>query len=268
MLIKWRVNAMKSSEKFENRLRTAINAEADEISPSEDMFLQINRKIKSKDMGVNYMNIKATKKSRGILIACLILVFTTITCFAAVKIVGYTGHSTNNTFKAFPSENEVRKEVGFVPKYVSELTGEYEFYRGGVGETTANGEDGSEVMTVKTVSFTYKNGDSTVELSVEDGIFPESEEVGELVNISSGIEGKYYSEMYKFVPGDYIMTEQDKADESSGKYIFSYGSDEIEVNHMQQISWEENGMSYTLMNSDDKVDKTILTDMVAEIVNK
>lgn len=259
---------MKSSEKFENMLRTAINAEADEISPSEDMFLQINRKIKSKDMGGNYMNIKATKKSRGILIACLILVFTTITCFAAVKIVGYTGHSTNNTFKAFPSENEVRKEAGFVPKYVSELTGEYEFYRGGVGETTADGEDGSEVMTIKTVSFTYMNEDSTVELSVKDGIFPDFEEGGETVKITDAIEGKYYSEMYKFVPEDYVMTEQDKADEESGKCTFSYGSDKVEINHMQQITWEENGMSYALINSDDKVDKTILSNMATEIVNK
>lgn len=258
---------MKSSEKFENKLRKAIYTEADKISPSEDMFLQIKREIKSKELGVNYMSIKVTKRSRGILIACLILAFTTVTCFAAVKIVGYTGHSTNDTFTSFPSENAVRKEAGFVPKYVSELTDEYEFYRGGVGEVTADGEDGSELMTVKTVSFTYKNGDSTVELSVKDGIFSDFGEGGETVKFTSEIEGKYYSEMYKFVPGDYIMTEQDKLDEASGKYVFSYGSDKVEVTHMQQISWQENGMCYTLINSDDKVDKTILTDMASEIIN-
>lgn len=259
---------MKSSKKFENNLRKAIYAEADKISPSEDMFLKIKREIKSKNLGVNYMSMKANKKSRGILIACLILVFTTVTCFAAVKIVGYTGHSTNNTFTTFPSEQEVKKEAGFIPNYLAELTGDYEFYKGGVGEVTADGEDGSKVMTVKTINFTYKNGDSIVDLSVENGIFPDSGEDGEAVNITSDIEGKYYSETYKFVPGDYVMTEQDKADEESGKYIFSYGSDKVEINHMQQLSWEENGMSYILANSDDKVDKTTLTDMAAEIANK
>ncbi|WP_051280274.1 hypothetical protein [Anaerovorax odorimutans] len=262
---------MKSPKEFENRLRTAIYAEADKICPSEDMFLQINRKIKSKNMGVNYMNIKSIKKTRGILIACLILAFTTMTCFAAVKIVSYTSHSTNNTFTEFPSEKEVKKEAGFVPKYVNEITGGYKFYKGGVGEEAAETEDGSAAMTVKTANFNYKNGNSTVSLLVEDGILPESEDgeaAGETIKLTSDIEGKYSSELYKFVPPDYVMTEQDKSDEESGKYIFSYGSEKVEINHMQQISWEEDGMSYSLINSDDKVDKTILTNMANEIINK
>lgn len=123
-------------------------------------------------------------------------------------------------------------------------------------------------MTVKTADFNYKNGDSTVSLLVEDGVLPGAEEGGEMIKITSDLEGRYCSESFKFVPGDYVMTEQDKADEESGKYIFSYGSEKVEINHMQQITWEDNGMSYTLINSDDKVDKTILANMAAEIVNK
>lgn len=262
---------MKSLEKFEdNRLRMALHAEADKIGSSEDMFLQISRKIKDVNMGVDHMNISTTKKTRGILIACLILVLTTATCFAAVKIAGYTSHGTNNTFTTFPSENEVRKEAGFVPKYVSELAGGYVFDQGGIGEVAANGADGKAVKTVKMVTFSYKNEDSGVNLYVENGTLPESEEdeAGKAVKITPSIEGTYYSNMYKFVPADYTMTEQDKADEASGKYVFSYGSDKVEINHMQQLIWNENGMSYTLINSDDKVDEAMLAKMAAGIVNK
>lgn len=259
---------MKLPEKFEDKLKKAIHAEADKICPSEDMFLQINRKIKSENMEGKNMNFKPIKKTRGLLVACMLLAFTTITCFAAVKIVSYTAHSTNNTFAEFPSEKEVKKEAGFVPKYVDEIAEGYEFYRGGVGETSAETEDGSAAATLKSANFSYKNGDSTVSLLVEDGVLPGAEEGGEIANITSDVEGRYYSQMYKFVPPDYVMTEQDKADEKSEKCVFSYGSEKVELNHIQQIAWEDNGMSYTLINSDGTVDKTILANMAAKIANK
>ncbi len=260
---------MKLPGKFEEKLKKAMDAEAGKICPSEDLFLQINRKIESENMGVKNMNFKPIKKTRRILVACmLLLVFTTITCFAAAKIVSYTSHSTNDTFAEFPSEKEVKKEAGFLPKYVEEFTAGYKFYRGGVGESTANTEDGTEDMTVKTAHFTYKNGDSAVSLLVEAGILPGEKSEGENVKITSDTEGRYSGQMYKFLPADYVMTAQDKADEESGKYVFSYGSQEIEINHMQQISWEDNGMSYTLINSDDTVDKATLVNMAAEIMNK
>ncbi|AMJ41061.1 MAG TPA: hypothetical protein DDW34_00440 [Clostridium sp.] len=259
---------MKSPENFEDKLRKAIYAEADKICPSEDMFLQINRKIKNKNMEEKNMKLFSIKKTRGILVACMLLAFTSITCFAAAKIVSYTSHSTNSTFAEFPSEKEVKKEAGFVPKYVNELAGGYAFYNGGIGETNAETEDGSAVVTLKTANFSYKNGDSTVNLLVENGIMPSADENGEIVKISANVEGRYHSDMYKILPPDYVMTEQDKADAESGKYVFSYGSEEVEVLHMQQIQWEDNGMSYSLINSDDKVDKDVLVKMAGEIVNK
>ena len=259
---------MRSSGKFEDKLKVAIHAEADKICPSEDMLLQINRKIKNNSMEGKNMKLQPTKRTRGILVACMLLAFTSITCFAAVKIASYTSHSTNNTFTEFPTEKEVKKEAGFVPKYVNELAEGYMFYAGGVGESNAMTEDGSTAMTVKTANFAYKKGESIVNLLVEDGILPGEEESGEIVKITDGIEGRYYSDMYKTLPPDYEMTAEDKADEESGKYIFSYGSQEVEVDHVQQILWKENGMSYTLINSDDAVDKTTLMNMAAEIVNK
>ena len=39
---------------------------------------------------------------------------------------------------------------------------------------------------------------------------------------------------YKFVPPDYEMTEQDKEDEASGKYIFSYGTDEVKYQNVNR----------------------------------
>lgn len=258
---------MESPEKFDDRLKKAIYAKADKICPSDDLFFKIDKKIKSENMEVKNMKLKTMTKTRGILVACVVLAFTTITCFAAANIASYVSHSTNDTFKELPSEKEVKKEAGFVPKYVDEFAAGYEFYRGGVGESSAQTEDGSSVATVKTANFSYKNGDSIVNLMVSDGVLP-ADDFGETIMITSDLEGRYTSEMYKIVPSDYIMTEQDKEDEESGKYIFSLGSDEVEVKQIQQISWEDNGMSYTLMNSDGAVDKDMIINMAAEIVNK
>ncbi|MGN0711914.1 MAG: hypothetical protein ACI4LO_09135 [Anaerovoracaceae bacterium] len=259
---------MKSSEKFEQRLKEAVFMEANKIDPSEDMFMRIEAEIKNKNMGVVNMDTNKCRRTRGILIACLILVLTTVTCFAASKIVGYHSHSTNDTFMSFPSEKEVKRAGGFVPKYIEEFSNGYVFERGGVGETVADGEDGRAVMTVKEINFSYKNGKSLVDLTVSEQPFPDEESGGEKVALVNGIEGEYYSDMYKFLPSDYEMTEQDKADEASGKYIFSYGTEKVEIQHVQQIKWEDDGMVYALINFDDGVDKDGLAQMAGEVIGK
>lgn len=91
----------------------------------------------------------------------------------------------------------------------------------------------------------------------------------EIIDVFNGSEIKYKAYMTKVVPHDYQLTEQDKTDQASGKYMFSYGSKNIEILHVQFVRWEYDGIGYMLieMNSDNKIEKEELADMAEEMIS-
>ena len=65
-----------------------------------------------------------------------------------------------------------------------------------------------------------------------------------VIDTYNGIDLYFSSDAYKFVPEDYEMTEQDKQDEASGKYVFSCGSKKEEVAQFK-YDWTEDGIYYS-----------------------
>lgn len=258
---------MQPSTKFEKELERMILRETANVYPSEDMFRRIEQKI-SEEGNCN-MKTGTIKRSKLLLAACLVLVFTTVTCFAASKIASYTVVGTNDTFKTYPAEEQVKEKAGFLPKYLESFSNGYQFKNAGVGETTAMDEEGNKIGTVPMISFTYKNGDSIVSLNVDNSGQTDMDEDPNASVIMAGNTKIHYSEyMNKILPPDYEMTEQDKKDEAEGTYVFSYGSEKVEISHIQSLVWVENGMTYYLGCFDDGVDQKELIEMAKEIMNK
>lgn len=259
---------MQPSTKFEQSIQYAVEKKVENIYPSEKMFDEIKMKIRMEREGEKVMKIKSVKKSRGLLAACLLLALTTVTCFAAIHISSYEGHS-QNIFSKYPDQKAMEKAAGFSPKYIEGFANGYEFKMAGTGETTANDEAGNAVATVKTANVTYSKGGSLVSLIVQDGVLEEGEdEFGVPVTLAGNVKGQYSEYQNKVVPPDYQMTEDDKKAEKEGKYIFSFGSEKVEINHVQSITWTENGQSYYIGCYDDGVDKEGLIEMANELIMK
>lgn len=71
---------------------------------------------------------------------------------------------------------------------------------------------------------------------------------------------------YKFVPANYEMTEEDKALTEQGNYTLSYGTDKVEIQQNKYVSWEKDGVSYTIMGFDlDLTDEEML-DMAGQMI--
>ena len=83
----------------------------------------------------------------------------------------------------------------------------------------------------------------------------------------NGIAIAYISYANKVVPADYQQTEQDMKDEESGKYVFSYGADEVEISQVQGVEWEQDGIYYNLTAIDSPLDKQGLIDMAKEVID-
>lgn len=262
---------MRSFTKFDNELKQAVSQKAMEISPSENMFAEINKKIGSINKEEYNMKLNIAKKSRGLLIACALLVLTTGACFAATKIVDYTG-CLDSKFETYPTEKQMKKEAGFVPKYVDKFKNGYAFEEAFVGEYEGKDSGNNTAVMVKSADFTYLKGDANVYLYAMEkpkGVeFDNLLKDGEQITVSGGQLVYYYDYLNKMKPGDYVMTEQDKTDEANGTYIFSFGENYDCVRHIQILGWEENSISYSLECYDDKLSKDELLKMVQEIMKK
>lgn len=262
---------MRSFTKFDTELKQAVSHKAMEISPSENMFAEINDKIGSINKEEYNMKLNIAKTSKGLLIACAVLALTTGACFAATKIVNYTG-CLDSKFETCPTEKQMEKEVGFVPKYVDKFENGYAFEEAFVGEYEGKDSEDNTAVMLKSADFTYLKGDAQVYLyAMEkpkgvklDNLLKDGEQI-----TVSGSQLVYYTDyLNKMKPGDYVMTEQDKIDEANGAYIFSFGENLDCVKHIQIIGWEENSISYTLECYDDSLSKDELVKMVEELVKK
>ena len=63
------------------------------------------------------------------------------------------------------------------------------------------------------------------------------------------------------------MTEQDKIDEAEGKVVFSYGSDEVEVNEIKTVKFVKDNTQVTLMDMDSNVDMGELVNMLKTVID-
>ena len=81
-----------------------------------------------------------------------------------------------------------------------------------------------------------------------------------------GVTVNYYQETYKFVPEDYEKTAQDKAMEAAGGYYVSFGTDEIEEMQSMSVSWEKDGVAYSIQGFDTDLTPQEMLSMAGEMI--
>lgn len=62
-----------------------------------------------------------------------------------------------------------------------------------------------------------------------------------------GIEVRFYHDTYKFVPEGYALTEEDQQNLEHDDYFISEGVEEIEMTTISSITWEQDGIQYTML---------------------
>lgn len=216
-------------------------------------------------------NIKIYKNGsfkKRIIIAVAATCVLGTTAFAAGKLFSTVGHSSNiPTYTTMPKVEQVNNDLGFNPKLVDKFENGYIFENGYTGENEGFDEQGNSLGKTKSLHFAYKKGDDKLSLYMEKNLFSERSEQEVVVDTYNDIDLYYRSYANKLVPGDYEMTEQDKQDEASGKYVFSYGSKDIEVSKIQGLNWEQNGINYSFLAVDSDISQDELVEMAHQIVS-
>ena len=209
---------------------------------------------------------KAFFVKRAVIAAAIVAAFG-VTAVAAMKASFLESHTDLRTAVTDIAEfQEMNDDENIGVTYPEELSG-YTFDKGYASNDKASDTDGNVIREYKAFTADYVNGDKSVTVIADP-----SADIIEISNYydTEDINGTtvYKSETtFKFVPPDYEMTEQDKADEASGKYVFSYGSNEVEIETMRQVAWvTDENVLITILSSDGMADMDELVSMAGEMI--
>ena len=151
-------------------------------------------------------------------------------------------------------------------KYIEEFSNGYKFEKGFESDSSAADENGEILREYKSFNLDYSDGKNDVTLYVDPDAdltgVPDDEPILEI----DGTDVYAFETVFKFVPPDYVLTEQDKEDQESGKYVFSYGSEKVEIETMRQVMWQDGNITFTLLDSTGTVDMSELTAMAEEMI--
>lgn len=249
----WNNTFPDTPKSFKNKVSATLNCLPDQKENDE----MENRKIYKKG---------SFKKRIIIALAATMILGTTV--FAAGKIFSITSHGSNiPTYTTMPTVEQVKNDFGFNPKLVKEFDNGYTFANGYTINNEGLDVKGNSVGKTKSLDFTYTKGNDKLNLYIENGRLGENSKKATVVNTYNDIDLYYHSYANKLVPGDYKMTEQDKQDQLSGKYVFSYGSDKEEISQVQYLNWMQDGINYSFLATDSNISQDELVKMAKQVID-
>lgn len=247
--------------------------------PTREFHERLCHTLDNLDERKNVKMRKITFK-KGLIIAAAVsaMVIGTAVIATPGTIRTISGSSTSFlNYKEIPTAEKLQKDIGIVPKLLSEFSNGYAF-DGAVKVDNAIEDlvDGTKRMVVvdengkeqkfKSLSVKYKNGDNKITLDADPegyDIYTDRTEAENYKDISIS----YNAFTNKFVPADYQKTEQDIKDEDEGKYVFSFGTDDIEIHYVQGVTWVQDGIKYHINAMDSPLSEQELIDMAKEIID-
>ena len=240
-------------ENFKKRVRSTL----DNLPEKGEVYNMENKK--------RYKGSSFIKKSVAVIAATFIL---TTSAFALGKVTSLVSVTSNiPTYRTIPSNEKINKDLGFTPKLIEKFKNGYVFKSGHISKTEGLDENKEVVGKSKVASFEYKKDNNRLTLFMEGKMLGESDKNEELVENYNGVDLYYYSYTNKIVPADYKMTEQDKLDEKSGKFVFSYGSSKTEIYKQTFVNWKDGDVYYSFLATDSDLTKDDLVKMAKEIID-
>lgn len=271
---------------LDNEIKKALTLKAENIELPPNLLNSIRIELEEKEND----SMKRFKFTTKVLIASLALTVILASGVIAGGKIAFTTTSSSHfdDINHFPTLEEVENIVDYSPKFVEKLgthkfkfanpseskdivdNGTHKFKLASPGESKDIDDNGNILNKYKDISFWYKTDNDGATLTLHTK--PSSEvsnadkENSEIINYD-GITLYYSSFTYKAVPPDYIKTDEDKELEDKGELMIGYGSDKIEEKKTQSIVWNEEGITYDLLDMNEEIDKSEFIEMAKQIID-
>lgn len=238
---------------FHNKILSTLS----QLPEEKENKVMENHQIKKK------MSVK-----RVIIIVAVAVMLLGTTAFAAGKVTSIISSTSKiPTYRSLPDTEQVNADFGFCPKLLEQFNNGYIFDAGYTTKTSDMDENGNTLSKGKELALEYKKGNDTVNMITASKPLSEEEYSTSSKLKFQGITLYESSYSIKFVPVNYEMTEQDQQDEADGRYVFSYGTDEVQVHNYQFINWQQEGISYSLFVCDSNLTAEDLLSMAYQLID-
>lgn len=234
----------------------------DDLQPSTELYDKIRISEETKMMRFNKMKMV-------VWIAAACMVFGT-TVFAAGKISGYKSWSNTLTEeKDISKAREDAEKLGVTLEIPADFSNGYVFDRSNAGGIEGLDEDGNAVVSGKSFEATYCREDaSNIYLNVDPSFEPLVAEECDICKEINGIKVYFYDHIYKFVPSDYELTDEDRENMEKPGYNISYGSDEVEEQKCSGFIFEYEEKVYNILSFDAELSADEWYEMAEELLTK
>ena len=196
--------------------------------------------------------MKSKRRTRIFILAAALICLLSITAYAAglLNIQSYQSGSSN-IFDKYSEINKALAQAGLQADIPESFANGFRFQSAKVQDVDAMDENGEQVLTFKELIVYYKDEQGQMlALCLRGNLeeLPKDERTPAGVKTAGGVELKFYRDIYRFVPEDYQLSEEEtKWVDQPGHYV-SYGADEVQEKIASFLLWTENGINYSLMN--------------------
>lgn len=225
------------------------------------------------------INMKKSKFfKRAIAVVAVAVVMTTTAAAGNIVVTKYyrSSNSPSSEFTTLPTPEELKKDYDFEFIPLDSFSNGYTFIDGRESKALAIGENEEKIAEFQKLSINYVNSDNEIAVSVSS-YHEDITNVGmnsEYSETYNDVEIYYNNDTYKLIDSDYVMTEQDKIDMESGKYVFGVGGgrndgivSDIVVSDLQFISWIDNDLCFLIMAENSDLSQDDLIDMAKEYID-
>lgn len=259
---------------LDEKIIEAFKAESQAVKTSDDIKSKIDERIrlsKIEAMSANreVYKMKNWRIKKKVIVGIAMGLLTSSACLAAGQATGIIGGSKLGwTHLKYSDMEKVEKEAGFDPIVPKEFANGYTFDSMEVGYNKCVDDQDNVVEEYKSINVDYvKEGRSKVHLNTEQKRYYDNPREANETQEYKDITLSYFLTHYKFVPVDYDLTEEDKANMEKDDYEISVGSHEIEYNEVGDVIWDMDGISYSIMVFDTDMSTSELFDMAKEVID-
>lgn len=215
------------------------------------------------------MKIRRIKLRRIAVLAAAVVMLLSVTVIAANIILGGRGgHSSNiPSYYSIPSKDTILKDTGIAPSIPESFSSGFVFDSGYIMYNEDFDTEGDSVQEYKGLQFDYKKNEEKITLFIDAAMAGVQVKDPDVTKSYKSSELLYYSYINKLVPPDYKPTAEDQQAERDGSVVLSYGTEKIEMHHVQGIAWEYQGLNYELLAMDIDISEDTLFEMAKEMID-
>lgn len=257
-------------KKSENIISNALKFHADTIEASPVMKEKIDQAILEQNTVFKKERSTSMKWNfKKVAVAALgVCLLTGGVCYAGSKVAYYGSTGNVNDYQtSFSAISSLEEEAGINVSAVETFANGYTFDSATTNNTTAYSEEEQELYEFQEIVIRYTNGDlPRISVYAEDAVYCDEETIPDMVRECDGIEIRYASYVNKFVPADYELTDEDKANMENPNFNLAYGASEVEIMQGMFVNWVKDGVHYNMLGFDLSLSAEEMLDMAEEMI--